>query len=158
MNQFTTPMCTRRRSADHTIRFDRWSAEFLSISLAIIGNIYLQLLIYQVATMADVEILYNERPSDPPRTAVPWLTNKKCYRDAQVTSLARDAPLKESSEYSTEFKKKQAKLEQPVLVRDIDPAKGMRTCAARGAFACRGNSEDAVSRVDIPQQLTSNRE
>jgi flagella basal body P-ring formation protein FlgA len=56
------------------------------------------------------------------------LTNKKCYRDAQVTSLARDAPLKESSEYSTEFKKKQAKLEQPVLVRDIDPAKESKRC------------------------------
>ena len=49
---------------------------------------------------------YNMRPQDPPRTAIPWQTTKKCYTEANVSHVLDTAPLKDNSEYKDTYRLK----------------------------------------------------
>lgn len=48
---------------------------------------------------------------------MPWLTAKKCYRDAQVSTLKKEGPVGDHSLYVDEYKGKQATRLEPVLLR-----------------------------------------
>eukprot|EP00668_Euglena_longa_P033938 GGOE01043614.1.p1 GENE.GGOE01043614.1~~GGOE01043614.1.p1 ORF type:complete len:179 (-),score=37.30 GGOE01043614.1:305-796(-) len=85
--------------------------------------------------------MYNVRPSEPPRTQVRWLTQKKCYQGANHSKvLDKAGKLEGYSEYHDEFAPKKTKLEDPVVVHEEVPQKGNKRCFPAAA-ATRGTSE-----------------
>jgi hypothetical protein len=74
--------------------------------------------------MKTTTVLYNVRPEAPPRTQVPWLTQKRCYRDAgNSKAVVTGGQIEGKSEYHDEFKYKETTLDNPVLIRDDNPSK-----------------------------------